>query len=85
MSVSKWAYDPGLCDGGPCVGECDICHIAEKRIKAREFIHIKNDLVSRLNQCYTDKDGTIHLADNTLDAAINFISIFWEGFENVEK
>ena len=25
MSVSKWAYNPEVCDGEPCVGECDIC------------------------------------------------------------
>ncbi len=25
MSVSKWAYAPGKCDGGPCPGDCDGC------------------------------------------------------------
>ena len=26
MSVSKWAYDPDLCDGKFCPGDCDICY-----------------------------------------------------------
>ena len=25
MSVSKWAYDPEVCDHGICVGDCDLC------------------------------------------------------------
>lgn len=25
MSASKWAYDPEICDGTPCPGECDKC------------------------------------------------------------
>ena len=25
MSVSKWAYEPTICDGGYCCGECDLC------------------------------------------------------------
>lgn len=25
MSVSKWAYDPAMCDGDICVGDCDLC------------------------------------------------------------
>lgn len=78
MSVEKWAYDPELCDGEPCTGSCDNCDIAEKQIKGREFIHVKNDLLVRLNLCYTDKDGTIHIYDKTLDAVINFFNFFTE-------
>lgn len=25
MSTSKWAYDPELCDGHTCPGDCDKC------------------------------------------------------------
>lgn len=25
MSVSKYAYDPEICDGEPCPGDCDHC------------------------------------------------------------
>lgn len=25
MSVSKWAYEPEICDGELCVGDCDLC------------------------------------------------------------
>lgn len=25
MSVSKYAYDPSICDGDICVGDCDLC------------------------------------------------------------
>lgn len=25
MSVSKWAYDPEICDGRFCPGDCDNC------------------------------------------------------------
>lgn len=25
MSVSLWAYDPEICDGDFCPGDCDLC------------------------------------------------------------
>lgn len=25
MSVSLWSYREGICDGGGCVGDCDLC------------------------------------------------------------
>ena len=25
MSVSKWAYEPEMCDGEFCIGDCDLC------------------------------------------------------------
>lgn len=25
MSVSKWKYEPFVCDGQFCVGDCDLC------------------------------------------------------------
>lgn len=31
MSVSKWAYDPEICDHGICVGDCDLCDKGEAR------------------------------------------------------
>ena len=28
MSCSKWKYDPEVCDGQPCPGDCDkCCHV----------------------------------------------------------
>ncbi len=33
MSVSKWAYDPGKCDGEYCAGECDLCGKAKANDK----------------------------------------------------
>lgn len=27
MSVSLWAYKEGICDGGGCVGDCDLCNL----------------------------------------------------------
>ena len=27
MSVSKWAYDPEICEGQMCCGDCDLCDI----------------------------------------------------------
>ena len=36
MSVSKWAYNPDVCDGEPCVGDCDYCRIAEESEEAEE-------------------------------------------------
>ncbi len=30
MSVSKWAYEPNICDGEPCCGECDLCWLADE-------------------------------------------------------
>lgn len=29
MSVSLWAYVPGICDGNFCPGDCDFCNKAE--------------------------------------------------------
>ena len=29
MSVSKWAYEPLMCEGDYCVGDCDFCSKAE--------------------------------------------------------
>lgn len=81
MSVDKWAYDPELCDGEPCTGSCDNCDIAEKQIKGREFIHVKNDLLVRLNLCYTGKDGTIHLYEKTPEALINLLQFLIEDIE----
>lgn len=82
MSVDKWAYDPELCDGEYCIGDCDKgCSIAEKQIKGREFIHVKNDLLVRLNLCYTDKDGTIHLYEKTPEALINLLQFLIEDIE----
>ena len=25
MSVSLWAYEPSICDGNACPGDCDLC------------------------------------------------------------
>lgn len=27
MSISRWFYKPGLCDGNYCCGDCDKCDI----------------------------------------------------------
>lgn len=27
MSVDKWAYDPEICEGRACPGDCDFCKI----------------------------------------------------------
>lgn len=27
MSVSKWAYDPKVCEGQKCQGDCDFCRL----------------------------------------------------------
>lgn len=36
MSVSKWAYDPEKCDGVLCVGDCDLCRLANIRVEDEE-------------------------------------------------
>lgn len=30
MSVSKWRYDPDMCEGRPCCGDCDECEEGEE-------------------------------------------------------
>jgi len=30
MSVSKWAYIPGVCDDQICPGDCDLCSVPER-------------------------------------------------------
>lgn len=34
MSVSKWAYETRVCDGGYCCGDCDNCY--------KQFMHLKH-------------------------------------------
>ena len=36
MSVSLWAYEPTICDGDYCDGECDLCSKAEQALALRE-------------------------------------------------
>lgn len=36
MSVSKWAYEPDVCDGEPCCGECDLCWLADEAMISKE-------------------------------------------------
>lgn len=26
----RWLYDPAVCDGRPCCGECDECNAADR-------------------------------------------------------
>ena len=40
MSCSKWKYDPEICDGQPCPGDCDLCHAATKIAKAARDIGV---------------------------------------------
>ena len=34
MSVSKWAYHPGVCDATFCPGDCDFCGKADEAMEA---------------------------------------------------
>lgn len=36
MSVSKWAYEPTVCIGEICVGECDNCPLCDEALAERE-------------------------------------------------
>jgi len=36
MSVSKWAYNPQVCDGDYCYGECDVCPKREEALEEEE-------------------------------------------------
>ena len=39
MSVSKWRYDPVVCDGRPCISECDFCNYeGQEQIKLYEML-----------------------------------------------
>lgn len=31
-----WAYNPDVCDGGPCVLDCDFCSRREEALEAAE-------------------------------------------------
>lgn len=33
MSVSRWAYNPSVCDGQPCPGDCDLCSKSDKAVE----------------------------------------------------
>ena len=32
MSISKYAYNPDVCDGKPCPGDCDFCRLWLDRV-----------------------------------------------------
>ena len=36
MSVSLWAYEPTICDGDYCEGECDLCSKLDEALAHRE-------------------------------------------------
>ena len=36
MSVSLWAYEPTICDGYYCEGECDLCSKLDEALAHRE-------------------------------------------------
>ena len=36
MSVSLWAYEPTICDGDYCEGECDLCEKLNEALAHRE-------------------------------------------------
>lgn len=37
MSVSKWRYNPDLCDGHYCPGDCDLCGLTDKSMSKFYF------------------------------------------------
>ena len=36
MSASLWAYEPTICDGDYCEGECDLCNKLDEALAHRE-------------------------------------------------
>ena len=56
MSVSKWAYDPEICDHGVCVGDCDLCDQGEERM----VDHFCN-IIGRYLDKHPDKTITSHV------------------------
>lgn len=52
MSVSKWAWEAWKCEGGYCVGECDLCS------KAEDYFcdECTNDIGERCSDCAVFKD-----------------------------
>lgn len=36
MSISLWAYNPNVCDGDYCCGECDKCSKYDEAIEDEE-------------------------------------------------
>lgn len=56
MSVSHWAYDPAICDGDFCPGNCDICPKRDEAVEA-EYGEGDGDLEMGFDPylgCYTD-------------------------------
>ena len=54
MSVSLWSYREGICDGGGCVGDCDLCNLPyimedeeDETMKLDKWLHV-----------YSNKKGT---------------------------
>ena len=41
MSCDKWAYDPKVCDGYPCPGDCDLCSLPNEMGDEEEEQEIK--------------------------------------------
>ena len=39
MSARKWGYDPEMCDGEPCPGDCDLCFRWQNRVEVGDLIN----------------------------------------------
>lgn len=38
-----WLYDPKFCDGKPCVGDCDKCHVADEMDNEEEWEELRKE------------------------------------------
>lgn len=50
MSVDKWAYDPEVCEGRACPGDCDLCDIPKNPEKyGAQTIELPEKFVEAMN------------------------------------
>lgn len=51
MSISKYAYNPDVCDGKPCPGDCDFCRLWLDRVdEGAEQVESFPDFLNALEQ-----------------------------------
>lgn len=69
MSVSKWAYDQAICDGGGCPGDCDLC---DKPKNMEDIIKdtIVNEIMNGMDDYIKRSDAIRAMAQYMMDTAL---------------
>lgn len=72
MSVNKWAYEPEICDGDFCPGDCDYCSAEkiEKVMALREEKPVPRDYYEKVVSGLCEKIGQQNIEIERLRAEL---------------